>query len=291
MEWGKLFANLPDDPRVQAAEADGGAGWLLVQSIAYCTRAEHAGFVPRTQVEMFGGPRLKQRVAALVREQLWLVVDGGYRLNPDIWSEERNLSDSAEKKRDADRKRIAAKRAAERAAQDGQDAPVSPDSRATCSATGSATGPATCRSDSRGLEKRREEIPVPVVSHPSVDEGRGNDDDDDIDELASAVVAAVRDRTGRVITVAEANAVAARVLARAAEKGLTVHRPPRYVAAAIAAEPDLYASLLLPEAPPLRAVLAAPDSTHEYAPDPATGLCRHCRGPWVDKTHRRRRTA
>ena len=41
MEWGKLFASLPDDPRVQAADdAELGAFGLLVQSMCYCTSAE-----------------------------------------------------------------------------------------------------------------------------------------------------------------------------------------------------------------------------------------------------------
>jgi len=113
MEWGKLYANLPNDHRVQAAEDDGGAGWLLIQSFCYCTSAEQDGYIPDTQVARFGGPKLKQRVAALVREELWIRADGrpGYVLDPRIWTEERNLGDSAERKRAADRARIAARRA------------------------------------------------------------------------------------------------------------------------------------------------------------------------------------
>jgi hypothetical protein len=41
---------------------------------------------------------------------------------------------------------------------------------------------------------------------------------------------------------------------------------------------------------PARGRHAAPDSTHEYQDDPATGLCR-CKAPEVDKVHRRRRLA
>jgi hypothetical protein len=137
MEWSRLYANLPDEPRVQAAEDSDSAGWLLVQSMGYCTRVERGGFIPHTQVPLFGGPRLKQRVAALVREKIWIEVEGGYELDPEIWSEERNLSDQAERKRKADRERIAAKREAERAGQNGSR--VSRDCRATDSATSRAT--------------------------------------------------------------------------------------------------------------------------------------------------------
>jgi hypothetical protein len=154
MEWGKLYASLPDHPRVQAAEDDGGAGWLLVQSMCYCTSAESDGFIPDTQIPRFGGPRLKQRVAALAREQVWIRDDSrrGYVLDPTIWSEEKNLSDQAERKRKADRERIAAKRATARASQNGH---VSRDS----SATSSTTPGATCSGDSRSAEKKRKELP------------------------------------------------------------------------------------------------------------------------------------
>src|SRR6185437_14887573 len=140
MEWGRLYANLPDDPRVQAAEDDGGAGFLLIESICYCTRAESGGFIPHTQVERFGGgAKKRQKVAALVREKLWQPVKDGYVLDPLLWSEEKNLGDQAEKKREADRKRIAAKRAAERAAQNGHE---SRDSSATGRATPDTTNDA-----------------------------------------------------------------------------------------------------------------------------------------------------
>jgi hypothetical protein len=121
MEWGRLYARLPDDPRVQAAEDDGGAAWLLIQSMCYVTSAESEGFIPDTQVPRFGGPRLKQRVEALTREELWVreTARKGYVLDPVIWTEERNLSDAAERKRERDRLRIAAKRAATKAGQNG----------------------------------------------------------------------------------------------------------------------------------------------------------------------------
>jgi hypothetical protein len=134
MEWSRLYASLPDEPRVQAAEASDGAAWLLVECICYCTRAESGGFIPFTQVERFGGgPRRKQKLAALVREDILIAVENGYLLDPSLWCEELNLSDQAEKKRKADRDRIKAKRDALKAANMSRD--MSRDSRATAGAT------------------------------------------------------------------------------------------------------------------------------------------------------------
>jgi hypothetical protein len=115
MEWGRLYGNLPNLVRVQAAEDNGGAFGLLAESMCYCTVAESGGFVPDSQLRRFLCYK-PGRVAALAREELWQRDDkrSGYVLDPEIWNEERNLSDSAERKREADRARIAAKRAAAR---------------------------------------------------------------------------------------------------------------------------------------------------------------------------------
>lgn len=258
MEWGKLYANLPDDPRVQAAEDNGGAGFLLIESMCYCTSAETDGFIPHTQVERFGGgPKKKQKVAALVREHIWLPVDGGYHLNPDLWSEERNLSDQAEKKREADRERMRAKRAREAGEKAAQNGSQSRDSRATCratsDATGSATRPATCSSDSRTLEKRREDLSTAeVVSHLPLRNARPPDDDD---KLVSAAVDAFLERTECAISADDARSIAAKVLARASADTPVIHAD-RYVAAAITREPDPFS--LLGDPPPLSEILAAP---------------------------------
>jgi hypothetical protein len=152
MEWCRLYASLPDQPCVQAAEHSApGAGWLLIESMCYLTSAESQGFIPRTQVPRFAGPDLDRRVKALVSEEIWLEEDRGYLLNPDIWNEERNLSDAAERKRRADRERMAAKRASERAARDARDVQVSRDSRATGRATSGATPSATSSGDTAEL--------------------------------------------------------------------------------------------------------------------------------------------
>jgi hypothetical protein len=252
MEWGKLYANLPDDPRVQAAEASDGAAWLLVESMCYCTRAERAGFIPRTQVERFGGARLKQRVAALVREQLWLPVDGGYLLNPDVWTEERNLGDSAEKKRKADRERQAAKREAERKARvaangSGESRDMSHDSR--------ATDPATCSGDSRGPYESREEKThtaglvdqLPVAGAPAKT--------DDDDETVSRVAGALAKSAGHIVTETQARRAIRVVLNRAERSGTAVGDVAGYVIAAIETEGDPYRELLLAPAAELAAEL------------------------------------
>lgn len=160
MEWCKLYANLDDDPRVQAAEdAAENSAWLLVQAIMYCTRiaetTDTPGLVPRTQIPRFGGRNTDQRVKALVSEHLLIPQDAGYLLDPDVWNPDRNLDGSADRKRAADRNRMASRRAAERARRD-LEASASRDSRATGSATvaanSRATGSATVAAQSRGEE-------------------------------------------------------------------------------------------------------------------------------------------
>jgi hypothetical protein len=119
LEWCRLYANLRDDERVQAAEDTAQSGWLLVLSMCYCTAAENGGFIPHSQVRRFGLANAERKVKGLLAENLWRPADGGYLLDPDLWSEERHLSDSADRKRRADRDRQAAKRARDKAASNG----------------------------------------------------------------------------------------------------------------------------------------------------------------------------
>lgn len=163
MEWCRLYASLDSDPRVQAAEdAAENSAWLLMQSMMYCTAAETQGFIPRTQVPRFGGRNVEGRTKALVSEHIWIPEERGYRLNPDIWSEERNLSDQVERKRQADRERMRVKRAAARETEPPAD--LSRDSRAT----GRATRSAIVSRDSRPLEERRgdKHPPQPPAARP-----------------------------------------------------------------------------------------------------------------------------
>lgn len=223
MEWSKLFASLPDNPRVQAAESDGAGGWLLLESFCYCTSAESGGFIPKTQVPRFGGQRLRQRVASLVRERLWIEVDGGYLLDPEIWNEDRNLSDSAEKKRQADRERIAAKRAAEKAGRNGN---VSRDNRATDRATQDATS----RRDSRSVDQiRSDPSVVNAINHLSRRYAPAREDDD----LLKIVIDSIHQRTRRVIDADQAALVADEILS-----GQQVSNPCAYAQKAILREPN-----------------------------------------------------
>jgi hypothetical protein len=280
VEWGKLYANLPDDPRVQAVEDSAGAAWLLVESMCYCTSAETDGFIPRTQVERFGGgPRKKQKVAALVREELWIPVADGYLLDPRIWNEERNLNDQAERKRKADRERIAAKREKDRATDKaGMSATLSRDSRATCRATGSG--------DSRPLEESREEktSTADLTGHLQVADAREIDDDG-----LTQVSAALAGKAGRIVTPDEARHAVSVILGRAERSGIDVRHALPYALQAIADEPDVYA-LLVDEPPPLAEILASflpAGGIHPFDEDPGTGLCSECKTPESNWHHPR----
>ncbi len=264
--------------------------------MCYCTSAETGGYIPDTQIERFGGgAKKKQKIAALVREQLWIRVEDGYSLNPDLWTEERNLSGAAEKKKEADRRRIAAKRTAARAAQNGR-APaevsgMSRDSRATCRATPEATDPATCSRDSRPPEKRREEIhTADPVSQLPVADARQDDDDFD-DETTARVASALADKAGRLVGPGEARKVIALVLAKAEKSGTNVQSVAAYVLAAITAEEDVY-DLLLDPVPTLREIHAddAPDGIHAFDDD-GYGPCQTCNTPATNWHHPRRRPA
>lgn len=121
MEWGKLYANVVDDRYLQAAEAAvPGAGYMFFESLAYVIRSDSAdGTFPVTQVEKFGfGPEdlRRARAGVLVEQGVWEVSGPGeYRICPRLRGGDRR-EDPAERKRRADRERIAAKRAAARAA-------------------------------------------------------------------------------------------------------------------------------------------------------------------------------
>ena len=260
MEWCKLFANLPDEPRVQAAEDDGCAGWLLVQSFCYVTRAESLidgeGFIPDTQVRRFGCT--SEQIASLVREGLWTRDNArrGYLLDPDIWNGDRNLNDSAERKRQADRERMAAKRAAARAGQNGH---VSRDSRPTSSATASR--------DSRPLEERRGDKRRPglavvgVVDHPADRNAHARDDDDPI---ITTIIEAIYTQTSRVIDRLWAAKIRGHItsLAKSPDPG------PAYFKAVIEREPDAAKRFLEHDPPPEWCGACNP---YRHIEDPDTG--------------------
>ena len=254
MEWSKLFASLPDNPRVQAAEDDGAAGWLLIQSFCYCTSAESGTFIPKTQVPRFGGQRLRQRVAALVREGLWIAIPDGYLLDPEIWNEDRNLSDSAEKKKKADRERIAAKREAAKAGQNGHlSRDMSRDSRMESDATG--------RRDSRTVDQIRSESLGSVVRDLSRRFAPAREDDD----LLKAVIDSIHQRTSRVITADQAAVIADEILS-----GQDVKNSRAYVQAAILREPNP-AARWLPAEPSAEPERCGKCNPSRHIEDPITG--------------------
>ena len=146
----------------------------------------------------------------------------GYLLDPEIWNEDRNLNDSAEKKRKADRDRIAAKRAASKAAQNGHvSRDMSRDNRTEQDATGSG--------DSRTLDQIRSESLGSVVRDLSRRYAPAREDDD----LLKAVIDSISQRTSRVIDADQAAVIAEEILA-----GQQVKNPRAYVQAAIVREPN-----------------------------------------------------
>jgi len=156
MEFFKMFASLPDMKEVMAADdAEIGSLGLLVQCMCYCTSTGSPGFVPDGKMYRFGGARLTERTEALAAEGLLIRGERGWHINPEAWCEERNLNDAAERKREADRKRMQAKRATERDKScDGvanQTRTESRDSR--------TTGRATPSRDSRALEVEVDKTP------------------------------------------------------------------------------------------------------------------------------------
>lgn len=288
MEWCKLFASLPDDPRVQAADdAELGSLGLLVQSFCYCTSAESDGFIPTTQVPRFGGAKLKARTAALVREGLWIEVPNGYMLDPDLWNEDKNLSDQAEKKRAADRDRIAAKRAAAKATQNGHvPVTLSRDLSHDCRATGSATR----SGDSRSAEKRREELPPP--SPPAVPRltlvpgeaspGEGEDFDQERNTLIAEIRCIRPDWSTRSIrSVLKSEPVAERPWRLVRTAALKVARDPESkYPGRLACDGDWWIddAPAVPKLPPLPA-----EQLHPYSPD-GGGTC-HCGLPETNRRH------
>lgn len=80
MTWIKLDDNFPTNPKVLAAGDL--AGWLYVCGLCYCGNALTDGFIPAAAVARLTGlSAAQEHAAALVREGLWLEVDGGFRVH------------------------------------------------------------------------------------------------------------------------------------------------------------------------------------------------------------------
>jgi hypothetical protein len=86
LEWCKLYSRYPDDSAIIASGEF--AEVLFFRACAYATDKETKGFIPAYQPVRFGlheikrlpESRLADRIAALVENQLWLVVDGGWKI-------------------------------------------------------------------------------------------------------------------------------------------------------------------------------------------------------------------
>lgn len=108
-----LDVNYDSDPAIIAAGED--AEVLFVRSLSYSKRSYSDGFVPDFQLPRFGLKRIGERVAALVREGVWLPVDGGFQIRS--WARWNETSVEMEQKRQRNKERQQAKR--DREARDG----------------------------------------------------------------------------------------------------------------------------------------------------------------------------
>ena len=134
----------------------------------------------------------------------------------------------------------------------------------------------------------RPDPPKPdLVDHLRVANARTPDDDDPV---ISAVIKAAEAKTGTTVTASQAESAIRAIRDRAGKSGVTIGFPARYLADAVASEPDIW-DLLGADALAEAGRHLAPDGTHAYDPDPETRLCRRCRTPEVDTRHHRRRTA
>jgi hypothetical protein len=113
VDWFIVKSNYPLDVKIQAVGERGEV--LFFRGMAYCAGANSDGFIPETQLVMFGLPRVSSRVSSLVRTGLWDVdnQDGipGYRVRN--WHVIQSAAYAAERKRRKDANAAAAKRALE----------------------------------------------------------------------------------------------------------------------------------------------------------------------------------
>lgn len=101
MEWVKLRTAFYNDPAiVRAGEA---AEVLFVRAMAYCGEQETDGVIPTGVLTRLVGTKASARAAALVREGLWEVIEGGWRFTG--WSKNQTSSDELSKSREGNRAR------------------------------------------------------------------------------------------------------------------------------------------------------------------------------------------
>ena len=100
--WVKLDATYPEDERIMAAGAC--AELLFIRSICYCRRRVTDGNIPASALRLlaFGIDGEPDALAStLVAHELWLTVEGGWRLRSyDVWQQTAaGLAADAERKR------------------------------------------------------------------------------------------------------------------------------------------------------------------------------------------------
>lgn len=98
-----LDMNYLRDPKIRRAGSD--AELLFIRSLAYCKSGQTGGFVGSYDLDVVavGLTKVHARVSALVREELWTVVEHGWRvtswekwnLSPDQIAEEKSKKVSA----------------------------------------------------------------------------------------------------------------------------------------------------------------------------------------------------
>lgn len=103
MDWVKLGARYYRDVSIRAAgEA---AEVLFLRGLAYCGDEETGGFIPADMIAFLTPTRGRKRAQALVDNELWQPVDGGYQITRwDEW--QASLEGIAERRRvERDKKR------------------------------------------------------------------------------------------------------------------------------------------------------------------------------------------
>jgi hypothetical protein len=115
MEWVKLHTRYYLDRAVlRAGEA---AEVLFTRSLAYAGDQESDGFIPAEALAMLAPKKGATRAAALVREGLWDVVDGGWQIPG--WIKHQVTVERLEQKREAGRTRVARHRARQKTGRNG----------------------------------------------------------------------------------------------------------------------------------------------------------------------------
>lgn len=107
MEWVKLHTRYYLDRAVLRAGEP--AEVLFTRSLAYAGDQESDGFIPAEALAMLAPKKGSTRAAALVREGLWDVVDGGWQIPG--WVKHQVTVERLEQQREAGRERVARHRA------------------------------------------------------------------------------------------------------------------------------------------------------------------------------------